>query len=150
MGPSGLRSPHSQSCSGCGSWDCGSWKRCRSGCESRDCGCCSFHGCGQGLGSGCGSGLSSRCSSSWRKRRGWAGSRGWDAFGHCRREKEDPSPSRSPSSAHPWPSLGPQPPPSSGQGFLPKFPLSLDLKDNPNSKLPCPSIICLISLFPQG
>lgn len=117
MGPSGLRSPHSQSC--CGSWDCGSGRRCRSGCASRGCGCCSFRGCGPGWGSGCGSGWSSHRSSSWRKRRGWVGSRGWGASGHWKREKGDPSPPRAPSSAHPWLSLGLCPQHGSGKGLLP-------------------------------
>lgn len=101
LGLSGLRSPHSLSCFGCDSWDWdwGSGRGCACGCGSPGCGCCSFRGCGPGWGCGWGSGLSSRCSGSWRRMRGWAGSRGWDASGHCREGKADYRPFKSLSSA---------------------------------------------------
>lgn len=135
MGPSGLRSPRSQSCSCCGSWDCGSWSGCMSGCGSHDCGYCSSRGCGPDLGSGCGSGLSSRCSSSWRKRRGWVGSRGWDAFGHCRREKQIlVHLGLCPSGAL----KRPQSPSQQWRGLPAYVFLSLGLRDNSSSKLLCP------------
>jgi hypothetical protein len=87
LGLSALRSPHSQSYSDCGSWDWGSGRGCVCGCGSHDCDCCSSRDCGQGWGCcDCGSGLSSHCSGSWRKK-GWAGSRGWDACGHCEGRK---------------------------------------------------------------
>lgn len=154
MGPSGLRSPRSQSCSCCGSWDCGSWSGCMSGCGSHDCGYCSSRGCGPDLGSGCGSGLSSRCSSSWRKRRGWVDSRGWDAFGHCKREKQIlVHPGLCPSGAL----KGPQSPSQQWRGFLPRFPLSLGLRDNNSSSkllgtLPNSYRFCFVLFFvyPQG
>lgn len=88
-----------------------------SGCGSHDCGCCSFHGCGQGWGCGWGFGLSSRCSGSWRRTRGWAGSKGWDAFGHCQEGKANYKPSRALSSAHPGPSLRPRAPPQQWPGL---------------------------------
>ena len=100
----GLRSPHSLSCSGCGSWEWGSGRDFVCGCGS-DCGCCSFRGCGRGW--GWGSGLSSRCSGSWRRTRGWVGSRGWDASGHCREGKADYRPFGALSSASPGPLLWP-------------------------------------------
>lgn len=81
-----LRSPHSPSCFGCGSLGWGFGRGCVCGFGS-DCDCCSFRGCGPGWGCGWGSGWSSHCSGSWRKRRGWAGSKEWDAFGHCGEEK---------------------------------------------------------------
>lgn len=78
-----------------------------SGFGSHDCDCCSFRGCAPGWGCGWGSGLSSRCSGSWRKRRGWAGSKEWDAFGHCREGKAGYRPAKALSSAQPGPSLRP-------------------------------------------
>lgn len=92
-------------------------------CGSRDCGCCNFHGCGQGWGCGWGSGLSSHCSGSWRRMRGWAGSRGWAAFGHCQEGKTDYSLSRAITQA-------PSPSPAVARASLPQIPL--------NSGLECP------------
>lgn len=105
-GFAGLRSPHSLSCSGCGSWEWGSGRDFECGCGS-GCGCCSFRGCGRGCGCDWGSGLSSRCSGSWRRTRGWVGSRGWDASGHCREGKANYRPFGALSSASPGPSLRP-------------------------------------------
>lgn len=126
---SGLRSPRSLSCSGCGSWDWGSGRGCECGCGSHDCGCCSFRGCGCGRGWGCGwgCGLSSRCSGSWRRMRGWAGSRGWDASGHCREGEADYRSSRALSSARWALAQAPSPSPAVARASLPQFPPSLDL-----------------------
>lgn len=93
-GGSTLRSPHSRSCSGCGSWDSGSGTGCGSGCVSRGCGCYSSPGWRRDWGCG----WNSRCSGRWRRTtRGWAGSRGSGASWRCRdRESSYPLPSHGP------------------------------------------------------
>lgn len=112
LGLSGLRNPHSQSCSGFGSWDWGSGRGCVCGCGSRGCDCCSFRGCGPGWGCGWDSCWSSRCSGSWTKRRGWAGSRGWAASGHCQEGKGRYRSARAPALRPSGLSLRPKPHPA--------------------------------------
>lgn len=83
---------------------------------SRDCGCCSFRGCGRDWGCGWGCGWSSHCSGSWRRRRrGWAGSRGWAAFGQWA------SPLQPVERGSTWPPGWPQATQQAGPGDAPRL-----------------------------